>query len=284
MKILCVGDFDGKFPKKYLDIIKKEKIDLVVSDGDYPPFTLKKEFFEYVYASIFDIELWEVVGKKRYNEATRKDQLAGESVLKKLNELPIPVLTVLGNHDHPFDDVMDMENSRNDWEWDRKERTFFSRVLKKYKNIKRIDYSYAKVGDFVFIGARGSSFSGEVKSKGYKKYRAKLEKLFKKFAKENKQGKVIFVSHNSPYNTKLDKVTAEDAHEIAKGKHVGSKMFKAILKKYQPLLSISGHIDESWGKQKIGKTLAVNCGAVHDGRGAIIEINDKNKINVKFIG
>ena len=38
MKILAVGDFNGKFPKKYEDIIKREKIDVVISDGDYPPF------------------------------------------------------------------------------------------------------------------------------------------------------------------------------------------------------------------------------------------------------
>lgn len=282
MKILAIGDFDGKFPKKYLEIIKKEKIDLVVSDGDYPPFSLKKEFFEFVYASIFPLELWDVVGKKKYMEKTRADHLAGESVLKKLNALPIPVLTVLGNHDHISDDVHD-EPSHSSWDWDKQEWNFFNSAIKKYKNIQRIDYSYAKIGEYIFIGARGHSYPGKVKSKAYKKYKAKLEDLFKKFAKENKAGKVIFVSHNSPYNTKLDIVNAKDSHESAKGKHYGSKMFKRILDKYQPILSISGHIDEGWGKQNLGKTLAVNCGAVHDGRGAVINIGDNGKIDVKFI-
>ena len=226
--------------------------------------------------------MWDVVGKKKYQEKTRADHLAGESVLKKLNNLLIPVLTVLGNHDHISDDVHD-EPSCSSWDWDKNEWTFFSRVIKKYKNIKRIDYSYARVGDFIFIGARGHSYPGKVKSKAYKKYKAKLDELFKKFAKENKEGKVIFVSHNSPYGTKLDMVKAEDAHSHAKGKHFGSKMFRRILDKYQPTLSISGHVDEAWGKQKLGKTLAVNCGAVHDGRGAIINIKDNGKIDVKFI-
>jgi Icc-related predicted phosphoesterase len=283
MKILAIGDFDGKFPKKYLDIIKKEKIDLVVSDGDYPPFTLKKEFFEFVYANPFPVELWDVVGKKRYKEAVKKDHLEGESVMKKLNLLPIPVLSVLGNHDYQIpDDCSDISRS-SDWDWSVQEMKFLSNAMKKYKHIKRIDYSYAKVGGFVFIGARGSSFPGQVKSKGYKKHKAKLDKLFKTFSKENKQGKVIFVSHNSPHNTKLDLITSKEAHSDAKGRHFGSKMFRRVLDKHQPILSISGHIDEAWGKQNLGRTLAVNCGAVHDGRGAVIDVKESGKIKVRFI-
>ena len=60
-------------------------------------------------------------------------------------------------------------------------------------------------------------------------------------------------------------------------------MFRRIIDKYKPILSISGHIDEAWGKQKLGRTLAVNCGAVHDGRGAVIEINKNKNIKVRFI-
>ena len=282
MKILAVGDFDGKFPKKYLDIIKKEKIDVVVSDGDYPPFTLKEEFFAFVYGNPF-LDLEDVVGKKKFKEITIKDDLEGESVMKKLNSLSIPVLSVLGNHDyHLPDDCTDFKLEENS-KFKQERLTHLAKVIEKYKNIQRIDYSYAKIGEFIFIGARGHSFPGDVKSKAYKKHRNILEKLFKKFEKENKQGKVIFVSHNSPYNTKLDLISAKEAHADVKGKHYGSKMFRRILDKYQPIISISGHIDESWGKQKLGKTLAVNCGAVHDGRGAVINIGDNWKVDVKFI-
>jgi len=158
-----------------------------------------------------------------------------------------------------------------------------SKSIKKYRNIKRFDYSYAKFREYVFIGARGHSFPGLVKSKAYKKHRQKLEKLFKKFRKENKERKVIFVSHNVPYNTKLDKVTAKDAHKKAKGKHFGSKLVRRIIDKYQPVLYLGGHIDEGRGKQKIKRTLAVNSGPVHDGKGSIIEISDKGKVKVKFI-
>ncbi len=281
MKILCVGDFDGKFPQKYENIIKKEKIDLIVSDGDYPPFSLRKEFFKYIYHNPFPFDLWDFVGKKKYKEKVISDHKKGESVMKKLNSLGIPVFTVFGNHDYPSDDVHDT-SFKSDWEWDNKEHYFFANIIKKYKNIKRIDYSYAKFGGFVFIGARGHSYPGKVQSKAYKKFKKKLDILFDKFSKELKEGRVIFVSHNSPYNTKLDIINSKDAHEEARGRHYGSKLFRRIIDRYQPLLSISGHIDESWGKQKLGKTIAVNCGAVHDGRGAVIEIKGK-KVKVKFL-
>lgn len=281
MKILALGDFNGKFPKKYENIIKKEKIDLVVSNGDYPSFSLKEEFFKYVYGNPL-LDLWDFIGKKRYREAVIYDHKKAEDVMKKLNKLPVPVFTVLGNHDYPSDDVHDREQ-KTGWEWADEEYYFISRILKKYKNIKRVDYKYAQFKDFVFIGARGHSYPGHVKSRAYKRYKKKLEKLFNRFKNENKQRKVIFISHNSPYNTKLDLITSKDAHKRAKGKHYGSKMFRRIIDKYQPVVSISGHIDESMGKQKIGKTMAVNCGPVHHGKGAVIEINDKGVVSIKFL-
>ena len=282
MKILAIGDFHGRFPKKYENLIKKEKIDLVVSNGDYPPFSLVEEFFKYVYKNPFDVNLWDFIGKKRYKETVIRDHKKGEEVLKKLNKLPVPVFTVFGNHDHPHSDVMDILKPKDVWEWDWERQTFFARVLKKYKNIKRIDYRYAEFKGYIFIGARGSSFPGRVKSKAFKRHRKKLDKLFRKFSKENKQRKVIFVSHNVPYETKLDKVTAKDSHELARGRHYGSKLVRRIIDKYKPVFYMGGHIEEGYGKQKIGRTLMINTGSIHHGQGAIIDIN-KGKVKVKFI-
>lgn len=284
MKMLCLGDFDGKFPKKYEDIIRREKIALVVIDGDYPPFSLKKDFFKYVYKRK-NVDLWDFIGKRRYKKSTIIDHKKGEEVMKKLNKLSVPVISSVGNHDYNIpNDVSDVKKPKGKrywwWAWDRK--TYLANALKRYKNIKRIDYSYMEFGDYVFIGARGHSFPGKVKSKAYKKHRKILEKLFKRLSKKNNERKLIFVSHVSLYNTKLDLINAKDAHKAVKGKHYGSKMFRRLIDKYQPVLSISGHFDESQGKEKIGKTLAVNVGAVNNGTGAIIEINE-GKIKVKFI-
>ena len=282
MKILAIGDFHGRFPKKYENLIKKEKIDLVVSNGDYPPFSLEKYFFKYIYASIFWADLWEIIGKKKYKEIVTGDHKKGEEVLKKLNKLSVPVFTVLGNHDYLSSDVMDIGKPNDVWEWEWRSWNFFPRVLKKYKNIKRFDYKYVKFREYVFIGARGSSFPGRVQSNAFKRHRKKLDKLFRKFAKENKQGKVIFVSHNVAYKTKLDKITAKNADELARGEHYGSTLVRNIIEKFHPILHVGGHISEGMGKQKLGSTLMVNVGAVHDGQGAIIDIDNK-KIKVKFI-
>ncbi len=95
MKILAIGDFDGRFPKKYLDIIKKEKIDLVVSDGDYPPFSIKKLFFKHVYGKE-DVKLWEIIGKKKYQSMITTDLRKGEEVFKMMMSLIINLQKVSG--------------------------------------------------------------------------------------------------------------------------------------------------------------------------------------------
>ena len=129
---------------------------------------------------------------------------------------------------------------------------------------------------------RGHSFPGRVKSKAYKKHRAILDKLFKKFKKQNKARKLIFVSHVPPKDTRLDKIWMKAPKEV-RGKHFGSKLARRMINKYQPILNICGHVHEAWGKQKIRKTLSVNHGAVLDKRAAIITLEGKSPPKVKFI-
>ncbi len=284
MKILTLGDFHGKFPNELKSIIKKNNIDVVVSVGDYPTFSLGKLFFKYVYGNK-NAYLWDFVGKERYKQLVLKDIKRGENVLKKLNELPVPVISALGNHDYPHaDDVMDVKKSKKDWNWDWNRTWHFSKFIDKLDNVHKIDYSSFKLGDYIFVGARGHSFPGRVKSKAYARSRRKLEELFRNFSKENKQGKVILVTHVPLYKTRLDLITAKDAHEKARGKHYGSKLFRRIVEKYQPILHLCGHIEESKGVQKIRKTTSVNSGSVHHGEFAVIDIDGpKSKIkSIKF--
>ena len=283
MKILAIGDFHGDFPKKFRKLIEKEKIDIVLSNGDYLPFHYRDLWFKHCFGT--DVELWEVIGKEKYKELILRDFRDGERVLKKLNALKIPVVTVLGNIDYPAaDDLADVAKPKGKkyWRWEMNREKSFIDILKKYENIHRIDYGFWKLGDWVFIGARGHSNRGRVKSKAYRKHKKILERLFKKFRRENKNRKVIFLTHNVVYKTKLDKASKK-AHEAVRGKHLGSKMFRRIIKKYQPVLHIGGHIHESRGKDKLGKTILVNPGAVHERKAAVLDISDKGKIKVKFI-
>lgn len=277
MKILVIGDFHGKFPKKLENQIKKEKVDLIISLGDYFPFLYRKLWFKHCYRE--QIGLWEVIGKIRYKKLVKKDLEVGEQVLKKLNNLSLPIHTIIGNLDYTrINDVTDFK--RGKWKWD--DQDFFAKIIKKYKNLKRFDYSYFKFKDYIFIGTFGGNFPGHVKSKAYKKYRKKLDYLFKRFRKENKERKVIFVSHNVPYNTKLDLISSKEAHEKVKGKHYGSKLIRRIINKYQPLLAFGGHVHENQGKDKIEKTMIINPGAIVDGKYAIIDVEGE-KIKIKFI-
>jgi len=295
MKILASGDFHGKLLKKFENLVRREKIDLIISVGDYPPFHYRKLWFKHCYGK--DKELWEFIGKKKYRKLVFEDLRRGEKPLKKLNEFGIPVYTVLGNLDYPSaDDIMDQKNSqrRSMPNFDRK--IFLVKRMKKYKNIKRFDYKALNFRNYIFIGMRGNSAPGRIKSRAFRKHKKILDDLFKKFRKENKQGRVIFCSHNIAYNTKLDILSLKSKKDATKGfhgkvakktqkfRHYGSKMARRIVNHYQPLLHLGGHVHESYGKQRIGKTLCINPGAAYEGHAVIIDIDEtKGKINkIKF--
>ncbi len=78
----------------------------------------------------------------------------------------------------------------------------------------------------------------------------------------------IIVSHQPPFNTILDKMMAV--------MHVGSKSLRKVIEKDEPLICVCGHIHESTGIDKIGKTQIVNPGPWRDKKYASIEINDKS--------
>lgn len=271
MKILAIGDFHGTFPRKFYALIKKEKIDLVVSNGDFFPFIYRDLWFKHCYRT--DVNLWDVIGRKKYVSLVKKDLASGERALRALNDVSVPVITVVGNVDYtPLQDTYDERPPRDDL----RRQDLLSPLLKKYKNIRRFDYSYFIFGEYVFIGSYGGSSPGLVKSKNYKKYRKKLEVMFKRFIGK----KIIFVSHNVPYNTKLDKIGSH-AHAAVRGKHYGSKLIRRVIDRWQPFVHIGGHIHEGRGMQKLGKTLCVNPGAAHEGKAALITFGAKP--TVKFI-
>ena len=96
-------------------------------------------------------------------------------------------------------------------------------------------------------------------------------------------GRTIFNFHAPPYGTGLDEAPALDdtlrpIHGGAVMKAVGSKAVRDSINEHQPLLSVHGHIHESRGVKKMGRTLAINPGSVYgDGvlQGAVIELDAK---------
>jgi uncharacterized protein len=96
-------------------------------------------------------------------------------------------------------------------------------------------------------------------------------------------GRAIFNFHAPPYGTGLDEAPALDenlrpTHGGAVMKPVGSVAVRDAITRHQPLLSVHGHIHESRGVKKMGRTLAINPGSVYgDGvlQGAVIELDAK---------
>lgn len=123
----------------------------------------------------------------------------------------------------------------------------------------------------------------EDKEKGMKK---RIKKSVKKLDDPSRS---IFNIHAPPFGTMLDLAPELDANKkpvTVAGQvnyvHVGSTAVTKAIEKYQPLIGLHGHIHESYGHDKIGKTPVVNPGSEYgEGilRGYIIEIEDKKIIN-----
>ena len=103
--------------------------------------------------------------------------------------------------------------------------------------------------------------------------------------------RTIFNFHAPPYGTGLDEAPALDAslrptHGGAVMKAVGSTAVRDAIKKHQPLLSVHGHIHESRGIKRMGRTMAINPGSVYgDGvlQGAVIDLDPKKGKVAKYI-
>jgi Icc-related predicted phosphoesterase len=116
------------------------------------------------------------------------------------------------------------------------------------------------------------------------KLAAHLDELCQKVGTREKDfEKAIFNFHVPPHGYSLDLCPAltEDMKMKAEEKiHAGSIGAKQAIEKYQPLLGLHGHIHESRGAQKSGRTLMINPGSEYSEgilKGVIVML-DKKKI------
>ena len=80
--------------------------------------------------------------------------------------------------------------------------------------------------------------------------------------------RAIFNIHVPPHGTGLDSAPEiEDGNRVKRGgtimASVGSTAVRDAILEYQPLLSLHGHIHESRGVQKLGRTLCINPGSAY---------------------
>ncbi|HEX7320690.1 MAG TPA: metallophosphoesterase [bacterium] len=79
-----------------------------------------------------------------------------------------------------------------------------------------------------------------------------FETILDRYQKEPACRFHVFVSHQPPLNTVIDKTMM--------GMHVGSKAIRSFIERFQPDVAICGHIHEARGSDRIGKTIIINPG------------------------
>jgi Icc-related predicted phosphoesterase len=115
----------------------------------------------------------------------------------------------------------------------------------------------------------------------------RIELLVKQLS-EPKQS--VFNFHVPPHGTNIDEAPSIDSSFSQKTDsgqiemaHVGSTAVRAAIEKYQPMASIHGHIHESRGLHRIGKTVAFNPGSEYtEGilRGVLLVFNMGKKLSL----
>jgi len=115
----------------------------------------------------------------------------------------------------------------------------------------------------------------------------KLAEIFNRMiSKVQNMENCIFGLHVPPHNTPIDLAPELDAtlKPVTSGGggvvmvHVGSHAVRQAIEQNKPLLGIHGHIHESHGFVKIGRTLCINPGSEYGGgllRGAVINLDPK---------
>lgn len=147
-------------------------------------------------------------------------------IMRRLDRLNKKIVIVHGNHE---------------------EGSTFVKFSKLFKNIIFIHKRHFIKNNILFLGYGGGGFS--ITDKKFEKI-AKAK--FKNLIKNNKNKKIILVTHAPPYKTKLDKLTRD---------YCGNKSIRHFIEKNDIELVICGHLHENFGKEdKINKTKIFNPG------------------------
>src|SRR3989338_9932721 len=208
MKILVVGDFQGKFPLKLKNKINsiKDEIDFIIGVGDYAgidewrPYIMK--YMVKVKVADREQSFEEFIGKKKFRALMKKDFEQSKNVYRILNSFGKQVYFVFGNSDdewytYPFGGKI--------WE------TKISRVnfVKGLKNFISLNYTKRKISGIDFVGFGGyidieayfdkKEWKDDDKKIGARKKRHKnAEKKLFSILRKTKSPR-IFVLHYPPY-------------------------------------------------------------------------------------
>lgn len=274
MKILVMGDFHGKFPKNLKQEAKKA--DLILCTGDFGGSEkLLKIIFNYL-----GKKWWEQISLEKAKKYLLEDYNSGKKIIYELDKLNKPFFIIPGNWDFTSRSIIErnvglkfklyqeiVKKSRNLHWW--------NRGVKKIDNLKIIVF-----GGIVTAGAylyKNKVFSEKQRKKFIQKNKKETEQLIKYGEKDVD----LLLAHYPPYGF-FDKVNYKGENPM-NGKHVGFKGYTLFIKKYSPKIFICGHMHEYQGMKKFGKTKIIKTGAAKDGKGVILEIENKKIKEIKFI-
>ena len=83
---------------------------------------------------------------------------------------------------------------------------------------------------------------------------------------------LVLVSHSPPKDTKLDATYT--------GMHVGSLSIRQFIQEKKPSIVFCGHVHEARGTAQINNTLLLNPGPAKHGHYALVDLNEKIKVEL----
>ena len=278
VKFLVIGDLHGNKPKIYT-----KDFDAIIAPGDFCSDNLRRYMFQALKKEIqTGEEYWwyNLMTKAKAKKEVIKSLKDGRKILKYLNSFNKPVFALPGNWDW---------TRETDWSYLNK-NYWKSYLIKGLKNIKNCHKKKHNFQDLAILGhgitsgpeypvkERIERYSKKEISKEKKEYKKLFNQMNKKFVKTNKP--IIFLTHNVPYNTKLDKIINKSSP--LNGKHMGSYLARQLIIKHKPLVCIGGHMHEHFGKDKLGSTTIINAG-FGSYVNTVLEIRDNKIIRLEFI-
>ncbi len=143
--------------------------------------------------------------------------------------------------------------------------------IHRIKNAENLHSRLVNIDGLSFIGS-GGSLKTPFKTR-IEYTEEQISEHLKKASLEICNKRVIVVSHDPPFNTKVDKIHS--------GKHVGSMALKEFILKRKPMIVSCGHIHEGRGIDKISDSIIINPGPTFNGYCALVEINE-NLVTVEL--
>ncbi len=153
-------------------------------------------------------------------------------ILEEFNKWNRPIIIIHGNHETASTAKAECEG---------------------LKNLHFIHKTYFIIDNIVFFGYGGGGFSttDSIFTHEAELFMLELRKLE---ASKNMKYKLVLVTHAPPFGTKIDDLDGYEGH-------VGNKSIKDFIMKYHPIISISGHIHETAGREdRINETKLINPG------------------------